>query len=132
MKKVSQICITAILLLTMLCGFAQASGIVPYADTEFDSAMATLSAQKSVTFSCMTYDNKASIKVTGVWLQRKVDGSWKYECALTAPSHEATNTIIYGATMDYSDKIGTGTFRVGFIVNADGHAITRYSNERTF
>lgn len=96
------------------------------------SASASLSERKDVSFSCTTYQTKSSIKVTGVWLQRKVDGSWKYECALTAPSNEATNTIIYGAVMDYSDKIGTGTFRVGFIVNADGHAITRYSNERTF
>lgn len=132
MKKLCQVCMLIMMALTMVCGFAQADGIVPYADTEFDSASASLSTRKDVTFTCETYETKESIKVTGVWLQRKVDGSWKYECALTAPTKVATNTFMYGAVMDYSDKIGTGTFRVGFIVNADGHAITRYSNERTF
>lgn len=115
-----------------MCGIALASEIIPYADTEFDSASASLSTRKDVTFSCVTYERKSSIKVTGVWLQRKVNDAWQYECALTAPSEVATDTIAYSAIKDYSDKIGTGTFRVGFIVNADGHAITRYSNERTF
>lgn len=132
MKKISQICIAAMLIMTMLCGLAQASSIVPYSDSEFDSAMASLSTRKDVSFSCMTYDEKGSIRVTGVWLQRKEDGKWKYERSLPAPSVVANNTRIYGALMDYSDKIGSGTFRVGFIVDADGHSITRYSNERTF
>ena len=34
--------------------------------------------------------------------------------------------------MNHSYIIGAGTYRVGFTANADGHAITRYSNERTF
>lgn len=41
------------------------------------------------------------------------------------------NTSYY-KEMDYSDKIGTGTYRVGATFDADGHSITRYSNSRTF
>lgn len=132
MKKLYRVHIILLVALMMLCGFAQADGIVPYADSEFDSASASLSTRKDVSFSCETYETKALIQVTGVWLQRKVDGKWKYERSLPAPSKKATNTISYAALMDYSDKIGSGTFRVGFIVDADGHSITRYSNERTF
>ena len=38
----------------------------------------------------------------------------------------------YTAYMDYSSSIGSGTYRIGFIANADGHTVTRYSNERTY
>jgi len=38
----------------------------------------------------------------------------------------------YLKEMDYSDKIGTGTYRIGATFDADGHSITRYSNSRTF
>ena len=41
-------------------------------------------------------------------------------------------------TTDDADRIlssifaDPSTYRIGFTINADGHAITRYSNERTF
>ena len=38
----------------------------------------------------------------------------------------------YSTEVDYSSYIGTGTYRVAGMFNADGHMITRYSNERTF
>lgn len=132
MKKAYYAVVISVLALMIVCSMSFAEGIMPYADSEFMSATASLSDRKDVSFSCTTYETKSSIKVTGVWLQRKEDGKWKYERSLPAPSKEATDTIIYGALMDYSDKIDTGTFRVGFIVDADGHSITRYSNERTF
>ena len=58
--------------------------------------------------------------------------STRKDVSFSCSSTVAYNTDIYSALMDYSSKIGTGTFRVGFTVNADGHAITRYSNSRTF
>ena len=60
------------------------------------------------------------------------DEAWIKVCDLDAPINTATNSMSFGALMDYSSQIDTGTFRVGFTVNADGHAITRYSNSRTF
>ena len=53
-------------------------------------------------------------------------------CDLDAPTNTATNSMSFGVLMDYSSQIDTGTFRVGFTVNVDGHAITRYFNSRTF
>lgn len=73
------------------------------------------------------------MRVTACWLEQKNnDGSWTTVCSLAAPSVVSQNDFSYSATMDYSSEIGTGTYRIRAVYNADGHAITRYSNERTF
>lgn len=132
MKKNTLVLICAILLTCVITNIAVASEVMPLADSEFDIASALLSTRKDVSFSCSTYEVKSTIKITSCWLQKKSGNNWVWVCSLTAPSTVAYNTDIYSALMDYSSKIGTGTFRVGFTVNADGHAITRYSNSRTF
>ncbi len=53
------------------------------------------------------------------------------QCDLEAPAAHS-NTFSDYKEMDYSDKIGTGTYRIGATFDADGHSITRYSNSRTF
>lgn len=112
---------------------ATASEIEPRADTEFNSATTTLKTNKSISFRAVTYETKEEISVTAVWLERKnADGSWTYICALTPPSTVFTDTFAYSATVDYSAYIGSGTYRAWATYNADGHAIVRSSNERTY
>lgn len=132
MKTKVKALIAALLLSLVLLNIAFASEIVPYADTEFSRATASLTTNKTVSFSCVTIREKEKISITRCWLQKKTNNSWTWAGALDAPTTIATNTTLYAAVMDYSDKIGSGTYRIGFTINADGHAITRYSNERSF
>lgn len=131
-KKITRTVVCLGMVLLMLFGTALAEGITPYADSEFMSATASLSTRKDVSFSCYTYEDKASIKVTACWLEKKSGTTFSKVCNLPAPTEEYKDNFAYAALMDYSAYIGTGTYRVGFTVNADGHAISRYSNERTF
>lgn len=121
-----------ILLALVWSSVSIAEDIMPFADSVFTSVTADFGNDKSVLFSCKTFDKQGSIKITSCWLQVKENDTWKYSKSLSAPTKEAENTIVYTSYMDYSTSIGAGTFRIGFIVNGDGHAITRYSNERTF
>lgn len=132
MNKTLKTAIVSMALIILFTQSAFAIGITPYADSEFSIASASLSSRKVVSFSCVTYVEKSCISITSCWLQQKVNNSWVKVCDLDAPTNTATNSISFGALMDYSSEIGTGTYRVGFTVNADGHAITRYSNSRTF
>lgn len=132
MKKKLIAAVVGVILLVLFVQSACATGITPYADSEFSIASASLSSYKTVSFSCVTYVEKECISVTSCWLQQKVNNRWKRVCDLDAPTNTATNSISFGSYMDYSSDIGTGTYRIGFTVDADGHAITRYSNERSF
>lgn len=132
MNKTLKTAIVSMALIILFTQSAFAIGITPYADSEFSIASASLSSRKVVSFSCVTYVEKSCISITSCWLQQKVNNSWVKVCDLDAPTNTATNSISFGALMDYSSEIGTGSYRVGFTVNADGHAITRYSNSRTF
>ena len=103
------------------------------ADSVFGSASAFLSSSKLVVFDCTLYDIHTRISVTNVWLEQQVNGYWLFVKSLTPPSYVATNMMDYGAEVNYSDSIaGSGTFRIGFTVDADGYSISRYSNSRTF
>lgn len=127
--KIVALCLIVV---TIFGTIAYAAELAPYADSEFSMASASLMKGKDVTFSCSTNQRKNAIRITKCWLQKKTNNVWRKECDLAAPSVVAENTAAYGAYMDYSSDIGTGTYRIGFTVDADGHAITRYSNERTF
>lgn len=112
---------------------AAANEVAPCADLYFDSASAFLASNKLVVFNCVAYQVFDRIAITNVWLEQKIDGEWEYVKNLTPPSYVAINMADYGAEVDYSASItGTGTFRVGFTVNADGYSISRYSNSRSF
>ena len=127
-----KIMIAVLILSLVLLNIAFASQIVPCADPKFSRATASLTTNKTVSFSCMTIREKEKISIISCWLQKKTNNKWSWAGSLEAPTNIATNTTLYVAVMDYSDEIGSGTYRVGFIINADGHAITRYSNERTY
>ncbi len=120
------------LVVMMLCSIAFADTPTPRADLYFASATAFLATNKQVTFDCTTNDIHNKIRITNVWLEQKVDNNWVTVKSLAAPANVAQNTISYVAVADYSSSIDTGTFRIGFTADADGHTITRYSNSRTF
>ena len=130
-KKI--VCILICLLIVFLSNVSMGETVAPRADLYFNSASAFLASNKLVVFNCVTYDIYNRISVTNVWLEQQVNGYWLFVKSLTPPSYVATNMMDYGAEVNYSDSIiGTGTFRIGFTVDADGYSISRYSNSRTF
>ncbi len=132
MNRTAKTVFCAMIIITISVSSAFAEGIMPYADEVFDSITASLYTTGGVAFSCMACMTLNSIKMTDCWLQIKTGNRWSKVCDLEVPTTVAENTFAYSAYMDYSDSIGTGTYRVGFTMNADGHTVTRYSNERTF
>ena len=123
--------ILALMCLTVSIGAADEPALC--ADAVFGSASAFLASNKLVVFNCVAYDVYNRIAITNVWLEKQIDGEWEYAKTLIPPSYVATNMADYGAEVDYSASItGTGTFRIGFTVYADGYIISRYSNSRTF
>lgn len=130
-KKAIALCVCFVTICTLFAT-AIAQDVMPCADAVFGSATAFLSSSKTVVFDCITYDIYDRISITSVWLEKQVNGDWEYVKALTPPSYVAENMADYGAVIDYSSEIGTGTLRVGFTVDADGYSISRYSNSRSF
>lgn len=131
MRRLMTISLCMILLLT-LAATGLASGIVPYADTHFDSLTINLTSFKYVAYQATAKEEYGVIKVTSSKLQQKVGSKWTNVCDLDVPDVEENNSKIYDEVMDYSDVIGAGTFRISATFYADGHTATRTSNERTF
>lgn len=126
-------CILFCIVSLLFCSIANAFEITPYADTEFDSVTTLLKSTKKVSFRAVTYNVKSSISVTDCRLEKENDnGTWSTVCTLPPPKVTAKETFAYSATEDYSDYIDTGNYRIRATYDADGHTITRYSNERTF
>lgn len=122
--------ILSFVLVLMIIGAASAS---IQSDPVFESATTNLRSDKNTSFSAVTSIEQNSIKVTRVRLYKQnSDGTWSYVRDLPAPTHEATNTMLFGATKDYSSYIGTGTYRIYTTFCADGHYISRYSNTKTY
>lgn len=103
-----------------------------YSDEVFESVVVSLSSTKTATFTADTYLRQNSIKVIVVRLYRQYGNSWTFTGYLPVPTNEATNALYYGAIMDYSSYIGTGTYRILATFTADGHSISRYSNTITY
>ena len=132
MKRITTLLLLIVVLTSML-NVVFAQDIMPYADEVFHKAAATLYSDKWVTYNCIVYDSVAELKITSCWLQKKVNGTWVWQKSLPTGGQVETNTDSILYDVDYSSHItGAGTYRVGFTANADGHTITRYSNERTF
>ena len=122
----------ACFLITMLPSAIAEDIVRPMADTEFASATANLTSRKTVIYTLTTYEDKNVLAIESCWLMKKVDGEWTFVCGLPRPDQRGSNTFSFATEVDYSSYIGTGTYRVAGMFNADGHMITRYSNERTF
>ena len=122
----------ACFLITMLPSAIAEDIVRPMADTEFARATANLTSGKTVIYTLTTYEDKGVLAIESCWLMKKVDGEWTFVCGLPRPDERGSNTFTFATEVDYSSYIGTGTYRVAGMFNADGHMITRYSNERTF
>ena len=133
MKK-TRILYSVLVFLLAICIVSVSYGyeILPCADAVFSSATPSLLSSKSVTFTAFTTTPKANIHVSACWLEMKINGSWDKVCDLTAPSASVSNVMVFSTTKSYASQIGTGTFRVWATFIADGHEVTRCSNERTF
>lgn len=127
--RLISVAISIVMMLTVSCSFADE--VMPRADLVFQSAYATLCSGKYVVFSAFTYDMADSISVTSVQLEQKINENWSYVTDLTCPS-EQTACYRYSQTEYYTSEISTGTYRVVVTFCADGHSITRTSNERTY
>lgn len=132
MNSGKKIALLALLIALVSMFHIATAEVQPYrADEVFDSATVTLKTTKKATFDATTYGNQKTLAVTACWLEKKSGTRWIKQCNLETPA-ERNNTFSYLKEMDYSDKIGTGTYRIGATFDADGHSITRYSNSRTF
>ncbi len=131
MKRFLSITLLCVMMLTLSIGFAEE--IAPYADSVFYSAYISLSTRKDATFVGKTYHIQNTISVTACSLEKKTGAdSWTQVEILTPPKDICTNTHSYGSLVSYTSEIGVGTYRIKATFDADGHTITRYSNERTF
>lgn len=124
--------LVALIVLMSGISYGLADAIVPFADDVFDATKVELSSSGRVKLYCVTYGNKASIKVTACWLEKKVSGKWAFDCSLTPPAEESNNTNGYAASFNCLSSIGTGTYRLAATFNADGYEITRYSTGIAF
>ena len=131
MNRIRMLSVIMVFLLLMSVSFSFADEIAPRADLVFQNANATLCSGKYIVFSALTYDEADSISVTSVRLEQKVNGSWSYVTNLACPSSQSS-CIRYNQTKYYTSEISTGTYRVVVTFCADGHSITRTSNERTY
>lgn len=130
MKKRYYMVILAILcLFSITCSLAE--DVSPCADTVFADATPILYSGKYVVFTASTYEVMDSVCVTSVRLEKKINGSWTHVKYLKCPTPQA-DCLQYTRTVYYTSEIGTGTYRVVATFNADGHSITRTSNERTY
>lgn len=119
----------AMALLLGLCVLLSSVGALaePRADLVFTSATISLSSSGVCTFRASTYADADRIEITAVYLFKKTNGVWECVKSLPRPTSVSSGSS-YLAVMDYGAYIGTGTFRVQAMFNADGHEAYRYSN----
>lgn len=124
----------SLLLCTMMLimSDALAEEVSPYSDSVFVSWAAVLHENKKAEFSASTYAYYKEIKISKCILEEKINGRWINRGHLTKPD-PMYDTIFYAGVCDYSSVIFSGrTYRMEVTFWADGHEMTRYSNERTY
>ncbi len=124
--------ISLVLVISLLFCISTEAYADTYSDPVFYETSATLQQSKTVNFTLMTNYPVPSIKVKKCWLQKKVDGVWGGDTEVYAPSAEPSG-MLYNVDFSYSSVIvNSGTYRIKYIAEADGHSITRYSTSYTF
>lgn len=84
-------------------------------------------------FSALTAFQFSELSVTSCSLQVKVGGVWRHDTMLTPPAYVAKNRYTYTAEKTYALNCAPGkTYRFKATFDADGHTITKYSNEVKF
>lgn len=132
MKKKYTYFIILLVSLTLLFDTAAGSSVMPYADSVFVSSGVSLSRTIGAVYAATTKSKCSVIKVSSCTLQVKSGNDWSDSTSLTAPSTVAKNTTSFRATGSYSSSCTSGnTYRIKATFDADGHQITKYSNEVT-
>lgn len=130
MKKLVCIAMTIAVLLTLSVS-AVAEDVSTCADEVFWDACINLMSSGQIYYTASTADTCNEISVSNCYLQQSVNGAWKTVATLPNPGAIA-NTYSYLTTTNGAGYITSGTYRVVATFTADGHSITRTSNERTF
>lgn len=102
------------------------------ADLYFHSLIPTLYTDKTMHVVVRMEYIASSIQVTRCRLYKKIGSSWNYVEDLACPSTVETNSDEYDGDIDYSNDIGTGTYKILVTVTADTHTKSVYSNVQTF
>lgn len=122
-----------LVLIQMVCltGSAFAQEVVPCADEVFSDAYINLASGKAASYTAVTYHTCTEIKVISSYVEQRINGEWVTIASISVPGCGA-NTFAYTWRVDCSGVISSGTYRVVATFSADGHTVTRTSNERTF
>lgn len=131
MKSFKTLLSVTITVLLLLSTFAYAEEIRPYADPEFQQVFITLYSDGAADFECTAYKNKSSLYVKNCQLQKKEGNRW-VNVGESTTGEKLKNANSYLYTIDYSDQITSGTYRVKGTFVADNYNKTKYSAERTF
>lgn len=131
MKKNSLMCLLLCVVI-LFSNVAIAETATPYSDSVFVSWYAILTSDKIAEFAVSAHQFHDEIKISKCILEQKVKDNWINKGHLPKPSG-MTNTSSYVGACDYSAYIFSGcTYRIQVTFWADGHEMTRYSNERTY
>ena len=114
-----------------LVGSAYAQNVAPCADEVFANAYINLTSGKAASFTALTYNTCNKIEITSSYLQQKIEGEW-VTIASFSVAGAGINTYACTLREDCSGLIASGTYRVVGTFSADGHTVTRTSNERTY
>lgn len=131
MKKCIICVLTAFVLCISSVALSLAENIIQPRDAVFTSASIQLDSNKQATYRCVTKSSCNSLYVVSCYLEHYISGEWVTIRTLTPPSLVLSG-IAYSYTLNHSDAIGTGRYRIWATFSADGYTITRCSNERTY
>lgn len=132
MKRATMITVVLVLTTMTLCP-ALAYNSQINANQYYAEASVALNSSGKAVFSALTTFQFSELSVTSCSLQVKEGGVWKDDVTLTPPSYVAKNRYTYSAEKTYSLNCTSGkTYRFKATYNADGHTITKCSNEVKF
>lgn len=121
------------ILAAIMLGSAFAGELQPYANYYYSDASVAFNSKGKAVFSAITTFKFSELSVTSCTLQVKEGNTWTHDATLTPPSHVAKDRFSYSAEKTYSLSCTSGkTYRLKAVFNADGHTITKYSNEVKF
>ena len=103
------------------------------ADDVFDSMIAVLNSQKSVSFTFRSSVQVTSISFHTCELQKLDNNSWVTIESNLSPSFNLSTGYIFNATLNCSSDISTGTYRIKYRVTANNHTTNiHYSNSHSY
>ncbi len=103
------------------------------ADDVFDSMVAVLNSQKTVSFTFQSSDPITSVSFHTCELQKLTNNSWNTINSSLSPSFNLSTGYLINATLNCSGDISTGTYRIKYKVTANNHTTSfHYSNSHSY